>query len=108
MITEVEKRETARYGCDISIVYFLMQKGRRIRAKLLNFSDQGVFLITKEPVLPGTTVVVRLDKDTDQEIPCSEKRALRSISLVTVKWCQEATVDGRRVYEIGAKYMVGD
>jgi hypothetical protein len=102
-----EKRNFSRHivGGPITL-HPTIRMARDINAHLHNFSEQGICFSTDKQLAPGTTILFKASKDNfinaDNDGDCQ----LRSISLVTVKWCQESAQKDQTIHIIGANYMI--
>ncbi len=102
-----EKRNYARHqrAGRITLLYTHSQS-RQIEADLLNFSEQGISFFSRRPLMPGTTFIVRAPLENYQHMPAEAGCQLRSMGLVTIKWCQEGTLAGRPIHAMGAVYII--
>ena len=101
-----EKRNFRRHNVGGSItLHPTIRTSRDLNAHLLNFSEQGICFSTDKQLSPGTTILFKASKNnylgTDDNDACQ----LRSISLVTVKWCHESSQKDLPIHIIGANYM---
>ena len=102
-----EKRNHARYDCKgPMILRYTHMAARQIEAGLLNFSEQGIRFASKHPLMPGTTIIVHASADNYRRMPAGVACQLRSIGLVTIKWCRESSRKGRPIHEMGGVYMM--
>jgi hypothetical protein len=101
-----EKRNSSRHtvGGPITLHPTIMTS-RDINAYLLNFSEQGICFSTDKQLIPGTTILFKASKDNYSSADNYDDCQLRSISLVTVKWCQESAQKDKPIHIIGANYM---
>lgn len=80
-----EKRREDRQSCDCSIHWAFFNKMDLYPGRLTNCSRDGIFFQTRQPVLPGSTVMIRLDRcsrDAQSKLPS----CIRSDALAEVKW----------------------
>jgi hypothetical protein len=107
MVNDLEKRISARHPIEGPITLNSpIGSSNEVDAHLLNFSKQGMCFTTKTKLTPGTTVLFKASKkwllSAEEDADCQ----LRSISMVTVRWCQESSLKNQPVYIIGANYMI--
>jgi CheY-like chemotaxis protein len=94
-----EKRMDHRQECDCSIQWAYFNKLRFSAGRMINCGREGCYFETDQAVLPGSTVLIRIDHSSR-----GHKRTLpdclRSNAVAEVKWCRQK---GQR-YLVGAKY----
>ncbi|HSO18164.1 MAG TPA: hypothetical protein VLT88_01830 [Desulfosarcina sp.] len=105
MADDLEKRIAARRSTEGSItLYSSIGAYKEINGHLLNISEQGISFTTDTRLVPGTTILFKASNDS---FPCADKGEawqLRTISLVTVKWCHQGSSTDRSLYVVGATY----
>ncbi len=102
-----EKRNSCRHTVGGAItLHPTIRTSRDINAHLLNFSEQGICFSTEKQLIPGTTILFKASKDNYLSADNDDNCQLRSISLVTVKWCQESEQKDQPIHIIGANYMI--
>lgn len=102
-----EKRNSCRHTVGGSItLHPTIRRSRDFNAHLLNFSEQGICFSTEKQLIPGTTILFKASKDNYLSADNDDNCQLRSISLVTVKWCQESEQKDQPTHIIGANYMI--
>lgn len=105
MANRLEKRISARYASKGSItLYSTIGAGREIVGNLVNISEQGICFTTDRKLAPGTTVLFKALPDSYRSTHDENSCQLRTISLVTVKWCHENSHPENTVHTIGATY----
>ena len=103
----IEKRVASRHLIKGPIVlYSNIMTSREIDAHLLNFSDNGICFTTNRKLVPGTTIFLRTSNECHVGSENHDDCQLRSISMVTVKWCHENPGDEKPLYTVGATYML--
>ncbi|MEE4114023.1 MAG: PilZ domain-containing protein [Desulfobacteraceae bacterium] len=107
MANDLEKRISARHPIEVPIT---LHSGigtlKEFDAHLLNFSEQGICFTTKKNLVPGTTILFKASKGWSLSAEDDADCQLRSISMVTVKWCHESSQKDQPGYIIGANYMI--
>jgi hypothetical protein len=102
-----EKRSYARHSGEGQInLLHTHCESRQIEANLLNFSEQGISFFSYQPLMPGTTIIVRATVENYRHMSADAQCQLRSMGLATIKWCREGTRQGRSVHEMGASYVI--
>jgi hypothetical protein len=102
----LEKRIFTRHPSQGSItLYSSIGTFKEIDAKLLNISEQGICFTTNKELVPGTTILFKAANDICVSADNHEDCQLRTISLVTVKWCRESLHEDQTIHTIGATYM---
>lgn len=105
MTNRLEKRISARYASNGSIIlYSTIGACREIAGNLVNVSEQGICFTTDRKLVPGTTVLFKASPDSYRSTHDEDSCQLRTISLVTVKWCHESSHPENTVHTIGATY----
>ncbi len=107
MANDLEKRISARHSIEGPItLHSSIGRSKEFDARLLNFSEQGICFTTKTKMVPGTTILFKASNDCHLLAEDDPDCQLRSISMVTVKWCHESSQKDQPIYIIGANYMI--
>ena len=107
MANDLEKRNSARHSIEGSItLHSSVERSEEFDAHLLNFSEQGICFATKTKMVPGTTILFKASNDCHLFAEDDSDCQLRSISMVTVKWCHQHSQEDQPIYRIGANYMI--
>ena len=94
-----EKCREDRQGCDCSIQWAFFNKMNYYPGRLINCSRDGIYFETRQAVLPGSTVMIRLEsgsRDAQGKLP----ECLRSGALAEVKWSRTQG----NLHLVGARY----
>jgi len=94
-----EKRAEERQDCDCSIQWAYFNKMDFSIGRLINCGRDGCFFETNQPVLTGSTIIIRLDH-CSREAQCKLPDCLRSSAMAEVKWCRKQG----KGYVVGARY----
>lgn len=94
-----EKRAEARHTCDCPIQWAYFNKMAFSPGRLVNCSRTGIFFESRQPVLPGATVLVRVERCPPDRQPATPA-CLRSNAVAEVKWCRPRG----KIYLAGARY----
>lgn len=111
MIKATEKRTDRRHDCDVQIKWTQFNQptfnfGQDIfyPARVLNFSQSGLYFESEYPLKQGTTILFRLETSGCGVLDSEGYECLRTISLAEVKWCQYFLENGESYFGIGARY----
>lgn len=105
MASRLEKRISARRASKGSItLYSTIGAYREITGNLVNISEQGICFTTDRKLAPGTTVLFKASPESFGGTQDESRCQLRTISLVTVKWCHANSHPEDAVHTIGATY----
>ena len=99
-----EKRKHARHKCDAFITWSYFNKEIFYWAKLLNFSESGVYFETEHDLKPGVSLFMNM-----RLVPAGKNKAIvpkcpRSVSLGEVKWRVDLSGSDQSYYGVGVKY----
>ena len=102
-----EKRNHARHHGEgqITLLHPHSQSWQ-LEAGLINYSEQGISFFSCQPLMPGTTIIVRASVENYRHMSADVDCQLRSMGFATIKWCQEVTRQGRPIHAMGAVYMM--
>lgn len=103
MAAQSEKRSENRQECNAAVEWAYFNKPDFFDAQLLNFSGGGGYLECTRPLIPGATILVRLQACANSgEDPAY--RHLRTTALGEVKWCRELQAELSCRFGIGLRY----
>jgi hypothetical protein len=100
------RRRAERYRSDARIKWSYFNKDRFYDAKVSNFSQDGINFETPHKIKPGTTILIRLETLTTNNMKSAETVFLRTVSLADVKWCSESSIDRANNYGVGARHLI--
>lgn len=107
MIKLHEKRHSIRHRCEGRVTLLHTQSlFRDIDARLLNFSENGISFSSRQPLSPGTTIVVRSSAGNYRQLSAESTCQVRTMGVATVKWCQESQDQEDPIHEMGAVYLL--
>jgi hypothetical protein len=103
-----EKRRGPRHKQRLPLALSIFNRPGVQEAWLINCSQEGVCVETAQPLLPGTSIHLRVVANVSMDEPFGEETpvfpGLRTTALGEVKWC-EALSPGRSArYRIGIRY----
>jgi len=107
MATDIEKRISTRHSIEGPItLHTTIGTSKGFDAHLLNFSEQGLCFSTNTKLNPGTTILFKASNVCHLFVEDDAHYQLRSISMVTVKWCHESLQKDQLFYIVGANYVM--
>lgn len=102
-----EKRNQSRHHCEGPITLLHTQRhSGQIDADLINCSQRGVSFFSSRPLVPGTTIIIRISMETYPRMSPDADCQVRTMGFATIKWCQQGIRHGRPIHEMGAVYMM--
>ena len=106
MNSHIEKRSCRRCSYNAPVTCACFNSDRFYRAKTTNHSRDGIFFLSNFPLIPGSQIYIRLEKDSStasaQKVcTCG---AMRRLGLAEVMWCNDLSPAHNYQYGIGLKY----
>lgn len=102
-----ERRQFARHYCSGSIILFHTdRKSKQIHADLVDLSEQGLSFISHQPLVPGTTIIVRASEENYRNMDADADFQLRTMGFATIRWRQSHILQGRTIHRMGAAYVM--
>jgi len=87
-----EKRDGRRFDCRVRVRWSYYNRAESHAAEMLNYSLDGVAIAANQPLVNGSSVVMRLEADAGKCRPdCIESTEcpwVRSMIIGQVKWCE--------------------
>ena len=105
MGTLLEKRCEDRQKCDAEVKWAYFNKADFFNARLRNFSGGGSYLECAQPLIPGATILIRLQANVSSN-ESAPGRILRTTALGEVKWCRELRTEPAHRFGIGVRYHI--
>jgi hypothetical protein len=102
------KRICDRFDCCFSVCVARFNSTQYFPGKMANYSSNGLYFESESALLPGTSILIRVQNNLDVDRAFEFKEGFRSISLGEVKWCQEFISEGSTCYAVGVKYYAPD
>ncbi len=103
-IENTEKRRLMRHSCEATIEWSYFNKEIYFDAKLLNFSEGGVYFETGHDLKPGATIFLKMKMASSSKINSLDHEYPRSVSLGEVKWRIDLSGSDRSYYAVGVRY----
>lgn len=103
-----ERRRHERFDCGSPLKWAYFNKAEFHNSRMCNFSHAGVRFEGPEELVPGATIVVRLEGyRAECKAQCRDRDDCpwpRSIAVGDVKWCQSTNVGGLPSFESGVRF----
>ena len=103
-IQRLEKRKERRHKCDALIKFSYFNRENHFEARLINFSEGGVYLETDHDLKPGCTIFLKLFRIDSKKSQSMKNDYPRSVSLGEVKWRIDLSEGDRVCYGVGVRY----
>lgn len=94
-----ERRAEQRQACNCNIVWAYFNKNNKVSARMLNCSRAGCYFETPQPVITGSTVLIRLEM-SESEPQSNTAGSVLSNAVAEVKWCDNRN----NQYGAGVRY----
>jgi len=98
------KRVCDRYDCCFSISYARFNSTQYFQGRMVNYSQGGLYLESKEAIRPGASIIIRVQYNLDADSASKVREGFRSLTLGEVKWCKELILEASPYYGVGVKY----
>ena len=103
-IENTEKRRLVRHKCEAAIEWSYFNKKVYFDAKLLNFSEGGIYFETDHDLKPGVTIFLKTNMFSSSNINSLDPERPRSVSLGEVKWRIDLSGSDQSYYGVGVRY----
>lgn len=100
-----EKRCEDRQHCDAVVEWAYFNKADFFNARLMNFSRGGGYFECAQSLIPGATILIRLQKGAFSSGESGSPH-MRTTALGEVKWCRELQERQPRRFGIGVRYHI--
>jgi len=104
MGAQAEKRIEQRHACKGTMNWVYFNKGSYGAAKVLNFSQNGIYFETDQALVLGSTVLIHVFKCMNCVDVTKTPANLRWDSLAEVKWCHKLSGRDHTPYAVGVRY----
>ena len=104
IITTTERRRHERHKCEAIIEWSYVNIEVFFDAKLLNFSESGVYFETAHDLKPGSTIFLKIKMVPSSKINPLVPERPRSVSLGEVKWRIELSGRDQDHYGVGVGF----
>lgn len=106
MELNAEKRCEERRKCHAAIEWAYFNKSDFFSARLLNSSRGGGYFECGHPLIPGVTILIRLQKYEPSDEASADCSYMKTTALGEVKWCREILGDATVRFGIGVRYHI--
>ena len=100
-----ERRAEKRYRTNVPVIFQTLSAFDYHGAKELDHSNSGVSFEGSDGLKPGAIVCIRRESCPDNCQNGDACESCRTISLATIKWCNEKGAADLPLYSVGAKYF---
>ena len=100
-----KRRKEKRYNYEAKIKWSYFNKGSFYDAKILNFSQNGVYFETPHEIKSGRAILIRVETHLYKNMKYHKSLCLRTVSLADVKWCNESSKDGVSNFGVGVRHF---
>jgi len=101
----MEKRTDKRHRCEASIALSCFNKEKMSRAKMLNYSKDGMYFESEVLLKEGANIYFQMnDCQFDSSDP-ERYDGLRTVSVARVKWSKDIGGERAKHFGFGVKYM---
>ncbi|MBT8366150.1 MAG: PilZ domain-containing protein [Deltaproteobacteria bacterium] len=103
-INNTEGRGHVRHNCEAIIEWSYFNQEIYFDAKLLNFSESGVYFETGHDLKPGATIFLKMTMVSTNKFNSLDQERPRSVSLGEVKWRIDLSASDKTNYGVGVRY----
>ena len=104
MENQTEKRSCGRHHWEVPITVAYFNSNQYRSAKMLNYSEGGVYFESDFAFQPRASIYIRIGKKATDPSEYRIHNGFRSVALGEVRWCKEVTEGDPGKYGIGVKY----
>ncbi len=104
MEDRTEKRSCERHYQEVPITVAYFNTNRYHSAKMLNYSEGGIYFESDFAFQPGASIYFRIEKKMT-DLPARKiHNGFRSVTLGEVKWCKQINKGESSLSGMGVKY----
>jgi hypothetical protein len=104
MEDQTEKRSSGRHYREVPITVAYFNTNSYRTAKMLNYSEGGIYFESDFEFHPRTSIYIRIEKKGPDLPEPKIHNGFRSVALCEVKWCKKINKGESGKYGIGVKY----
>jgi hypothetical protein len=106
-IDSTEKRRHERHKCQAVIKWTYFNQDVYFDAKLINFSNDGVYFETGRELelKPGVSIFLDMKRISSSMIESKCHQRPKSVSLGEVRWCADLSRRDQNIYGIGVRFL---
>ncbi|MEJ2098542.1 MAG: hypothetical protein P8X68_01035 [Desulfobacterales bacterium] len=103
---KADQRADARFVSNLPIIFsfFSTRFWHEYTSTIRNHSKDGMCFESSRPLMPGTNLFIRIDKNSNYDLDGNAGAELRNSTLAVVKWCREISDAQRTRYCVGVRY----
>jgi hypothetical protein len=101
----MEKRIDRRHRCEASIAWGCFNDKKMFRAKMLNYSKDGMYFESEVNLKEGVNIYFQMNDCLFDASDPERYEGLRSVSLARVKWCKDIGGKKAKHFGFGVKYV---
>lgn len=101
-----DQRANARFVSNLPIIFsfFSTRFWHEYTSMTRNHSKDGMCFESSSPLMPGTNLFIRIDKNSNCDSDLNQCVSLRTSTLAVVKWCRELSDEHGTGYCVGVRY----
>jgi hypothetical protein len=99
-----ERRWFRRHRLCLPLTMSVFNQGGAFQAQMVSYGQDGICAETGHPILPGTSIHLRVDTREVKEVEKAVLQGLRTTALGEVKWCRLLGQGRQPIYRIGIRY----
>jgi hypothetical protein len=101
----MEKRTDTRHRCEASIAWGCFNDRKMFRAKMLNFSKDGMYFESEVFLKEGANIYFQMNDCSFDASDPEQHDGLRTVSLARVKWWKNIGGEGANCFGVGVRYV---
>ena len=101
----MEKRIDARHRCEASIAWGCFNDQQMFRAKMLNYSKDGMYFESEVFLKEGANIYFQMNDCSFDSSDPERHDGLRTVSLARVKWYKDIGGERATRFGVGVKYV---
>lgn len=100
MVKNQERRLSKRYELTAAVDFAYFNSGNYHRARMVNYSEEGMYIESHMPFKPQSSVHFRMRNGT-QNCKCEK---MRMTGIAEVRWCEEISDSQGSFFGVGIKF----
>jgi hypothetical protein len=101
----MEKRTDIRHRCEASIAWGCFNDKKMFRAKMLNYSKDGMYFESEVCLKEGANIYFQMNDCSIDTSDPERYDGLRTVSLARVKWLKDIGGESANHFGVGVKYV---
>ena len=103
-LESTEKRRHVRHRCEAVIKWSYFNQEVYFNARLINFSDDGVYFEADRELKPGVSIFLDMKTISSTMVRSKDHQRPRSVSLGEVQWCIDLSERHQARYGVGVRF----